>query len=355
MRKFKGAAIMTIVAMFCTACSSGASSATQTTAAAKTEAAAEASEAADTAGEAEKKDSAVDWPEKEVTLVVPASAGGGTDQYARALSAYFQKKTGQAMVVENQTTGNGTVAYEEVRTAKNDGYTLLLYHPSFYISYYTGQYKYDPIENFTPLVSCQQSSGQCIVVRSDSKWQSLQELVDDAKARPGEILCGIQNSSTTQFIFNLLQKDADVEFKMVEAGSQSDKIAALLGGHIEVCAIGAAAAQQYEESGEMRVLAITSQEPSEFFPDYETAVDMGYENTWWTSGQVIYGPKDMDPAAAEAINEIYKDFAEDPEVQEQLKQQQVTCPYRTLEECREWAETQNQMVKSVADILGYQY
>lgn len=240
------------------------------------------------------------WPDKNVTFYVPASAGGGTDVSARAIASAISETTGSSVIVSDLTSGNGTVAYETVRNSSPDGTELLYYHQNFFLNYYNGIYDQAPLEEFTPISVAAFLVEQVIVVKADSEYETLDDLVNAAKE--GTIKAGVQNGGFDDLIIKLLSADAGVDFKLVEAGSETDRITAVLGNNIDVAVVSANLAAQYEENGDMKVLATSAEERDENYPDYPTCKELGYENTVFNAAFMVFGPKDMDPALVEALN-----------------------------------------------------
>lgn len=198
------------------------------------------------------------WPSDTVTFYVPASAGGGTDVSARALATAISENTSSNVIVSNLTSGNGTVAYETVRGAKADGTELLYFHANFFLNYYNGIYDQAPLENFTPIAAAFVLTPQVIVVNADSDYETLDDFVRAAEEKT--LTAGCQNGGFDDLILKLLASDARIELKMVEAGSETDRITALLGKNLDVAVISASVAAQYIETGDMRALASASQE-----------------------------------------------------------------------------------------------
>lgn len=305
------------------------------------------------AAESEGSTSDIEWPAGPVTLVLPAKAGGGTDNYARITAEYFEKTTGQPLIIMNVADGAGAVGYEQVRNAVPDGNTLMWYHPSLFVSYYTHTYDKSPIENFTPIVSMSSNDGNCIVVSSDSSYQTLDDLVNAAKDNPETIIAGIQTGSQAQFIMELLQLDGDCRFKCVDAGTDAERVTSILGGHVDVTVLSSANAKTYEEAGSARILAITGETRSNFFPDWPTAVEQGYTQVVYTSHQIIYGPLGMDEAMVRKINEVFAGIMDDAAANEKINT--LGCMFKCydVEKTIEVVKGQDETMKKIAELLGY--
>lgn len=348
MKKIISTAIVALTAVSLCACGNSGTGTAQTTAAAIAQANTSQEAAESTDGVTD-----VEWPTGPITLVVPAKAGGGTDNYARITAEYFEKTTGQPLVIMNIADGAGAVGYEQVRNAAPDGNTLMWYHPSLFVSYYTHTYDKSPIENFTPIVSMSSNDGNCIVVSEDSPYQTLDDLVNEAQKAPETIIAGIQTGSQAQFIMELLQLDGACRFKCVDAGTDAERVTSILGGHVDVTVLSSANAKTYEEAGNVRILAITGETRSDFFPDWPTAVELGYNQVVYTSHQIIYGPLGMDKVMVQKINEVFAGIMNDTAANDKINV--LGCKFKCydVDKTTEVVKGQDETMKKIADLLGY--
>ena len=173
------------------------------------------------------------------------------------------------MVVTNQTAGSGSVAMETVRTAKADGNNLFFAHTGSIITCVTGVYNKSMVDDFTTIAYIPTVTNYCLVVNAGSPYQTIEDLIEDAKANPASITFGVALGSSTHLMAGLLSGDAGVEFNYVEAGSDTEKVAAITGNHIAVSLVNPNNAQQFSDAGKIRVLATigTSKERCSTFPD----------------------------------------------------------------------------------------
>ena len=292
------------------------------------------------------------WPTEPVTIICPSKAGGFADAHSRVLADYLQRTTGVAFAVLNVTDGGVTVGSEQVRTAKPDGTTLLHFHTSFPISCYTGMYKADPEVDFTTIAAVENGGSNVFVCNADAPWNTLADLVNDAKSRPGEIIWGAAAGVTSQFMMAMLEKDAGVKFKMVDAGSEAEKTTALLGGHIQVTNIGIASADQYVKAGDLKILAVVGDERDATYPDYPTAVEQGF-NVSWVGEFGLWGPAGMDPALVAVINKTLEGFATDQASIDALTKLGSWYEYRNVDESVARLGEMNKTIKDLAKDLGF--
>ena len=292
------------------------------------------------------------WPKGNVQIIVPAKAGGGTDINARIFAEYLQKEIGSPVVVVNQPSGGGTVAYEQVRTAKPDGMTLLFNHTGIMVNVATGRYDH-AMSEFTPVAIAQSYPPQVYAVAPEAPWKDMKEFVDDAAQNPGKYTIGIALGGTTHFIAGMLMENTGIELKLVEASSEVDKVAAIQGGHITIGNLGVTSAQQYEEAGKMKVLCLIDEEPTPKFPQFIPAIDQGV-NASWIAPLCIWGPKGMDPAVVEAINAATKNMQNDTKVMEQLDKMSCSFKYRTVAEVEALLQKEEEKITTLAEKLNIQ-
>lgn len=317
MRKTKKlAALVLTAAMALTMAGCSSSSTTSTTAAAETTAATTAA-AESEAEETEAAETAV-WPEKDVTVIVPAAAGGGTDLFARAVSEYLQRTTGKNFTVINVDSGSGMVGFEQCRNAEADGSTIMFWHTGFYVTNASGQYDYNPSTDFSPLVMFEgegEDGKQVFVVKGDNPINNMNDLIEAAKAAPGTITYGCTVGGSAQLVAEMIMQAGDVDIRLVDASSQTDKITGVAGGNIDVSAITYGGAVPYVESGDLKIIGIVDKEGTD---KYESAYEQGLENCYWTQNLCVFGPAGMDEALRRAINEVFMGMTEDETLMETL-------------------------------------
>ena len=153
------------------------------------------------------------YPERPVKLIVPWAAGGDTDAIFRPFAQQLQKHLGATVVITNVTGASGTVGAREAKTSPPDGYTIYAVHDYIHSTYYTGVADV-AYTDFEPI--CTVSNTPSVLTASPkTKWSSWQELLGDAKARPGQITVGATLGSTSHFFPALIERAAGIKFKYV--------------------------------------------------------------------------------------------------------------------------------------------
>jgi tripartite-type tricarboxylate transporter receptor subunit TctC len=217
-------------------------------------------------------------PKKPIKIYVGFAAGGGTDIPARHLASVAQEYIPVPLVVINKTGAAGTIAAEFVARSEPDGYSLLVAGGSESTSVGNHQkLNYDPREDFTGIVQITRQRN-LFGVSGESKWKTIQEFVEDAKANPGKYTYGsggpgsIYHSAMIVFC-----KKAGVDMKHVPFRGGNLGLAAVLGGHIQVMPFSPDEGKALIESEQIRPLATWSDERAPAAPDAPTMKEVGYD------------------------------------------------------------------------------
>jgi tripartite-type tricarboxylate transporter receptor subunit TctC len=338
-------AVSTVTAL--TACGNGsANSSTATTTATSTTTASTTTSAA--AGET--ADIKAAWPNGEVTVYVPANAGGGSDTAARFFTEKFKELTGENFIVVNDTTGANSVAYETVRNAKPDGQTIMIYHGGMCSQYASGQYAHSLADEFTIMgaVSSPDTIGYGIWVNGNSQFETLDDLIAYAKEHPGELTAGVETNNSDHLLCAMFQEQFGIELTVVSAGSNTEKLPLLMGGNLDICFFNPTGTSDYHDSGDLRCLCLMGTTSSELLPDVPTFGDLGYEPIVLTLFNFIAGPKGISDDVCEAVNAYVKDIFEEGTVKSQMDGMGMYWnEYYTVEGAREMvADMENNFVQA---------
>ncbi len=258
-----------------------------------------------------------DWPTGSVSIIVPASAGGGTDLLARVLADKLTAKLGQSFVVVNVTGAGGSNGTNQVYESAADGSSILFYHNAILVNSLTGVTDYS-YADFVPGPHVVTDAATGFYVKSDAPYQTYQELIDYCLAHPGEVTMGVESGSFTWLMVKSFEAATGVEFKMVDVGSNSEKCTALLGGHIDVMPNQYSTAKGYIDSGDFTALGFPTEERSAVYPDVPTTKEQnvdwlynGYEFGFW------FAPG-TDPAIAAKLDGAVKELFDNNEIQDDI-------------------------------------
>ena len=225
------------------------------------------------AGQSESADGA--YPSKEVSVIVIANAGGGTDSMARAVTVPLESMLGKPFVVINNGSAGGLIASEDISQAEPDGYTLGVFSNTDVANFaYTMDDCLFDVDDFTYIAGLN-TTGDIIVLKKGSQFKSLEDFLSYAKANPGKLTMGlpspIQNMSLTLFENGT---GVDVTGVVYEGGNKL--FADLLGGHVDAAILSAKFVKQAAENN-LVVLGLMLEDRLSSYPEVQTFAEQGYE------------------------------------------------------------------------------
>ena len=259
-----------------------------------------------------------EWPNRPVQVVVIANAGGDTDFNARTMAKYFTKVTGEAMVITNVAGGGGTLAAEQVKQADPDGNTILFTHTGQMIVNEVAGLTEDSLDAFDICCIAGVDKGTVFVASKSSGLKTLDGLISKLKAEPSSVTYGTEMGSYSHLQGLMFQGLTDTKLKMVDAGTVSEKVVALLGDRIDLAAISYGSVQDYVKSGEMVALAQPNEERNPLLGDIPTFKEQGVDFVM-EKPYIVAFPDGTDPAIIEKMSGIVKKITEMPEYQEELR------------------------------------
>ena len=226
------------------------------------------------------------FPSRPVHLLVPFPPGGAVDIVARTLGDELSKRWGQPVVVENRPGAGGTIAAEVAAKAAPDGYTIILVASGHAIvSYLYPNLPYDPVKDFTPLALVG-SSPNMMLVRADSPFKSVGDVISFARQKPGQLSYGYAGNGTSPHLAGeLLKYMAKVEITPVPYKGGAPVLNDLLGGHIPLSFNNIPESIGFLLAGKLRALGVTTAERSPVLADVPTIAEAalaGYDTgVWW--------------------------------------------------------------------------
>ena len=245
------------------------------------------------------------FPSKPVHIFVPYAAGGGVDILARTLGEVVSKQWGQSVVIENRPGAGGVVASQALVSSAPDGYTLIVVasgHATNAFLY--PKIPYDTFKDFTP-ISLLASSPNILLVRADSPFKSLSDMIGQAKAKPGSLSYGDAGTGTsTHLAGELLKNLAKIDIAAIPYKGGAPSINDLLGGQIPLSFNNGPESVGQIAAGTVRALAVTTAARAPFLPDVPSIGETvpGYDTeVWWG----LLGPGGM---PRELIEKLSRDF-----------------------------------------------
>lgn len=287
-----------------------------------------------------------DWPKRPIQIVVPFGAGGDTDMNARIFIKYLEPLLGKGLAVVNVSGGGGSIGSRRVKDARPDGYTVLFFHDAMQVNTFSGVADFT-WRDFEFSCIAGQETGTFVAVKSDSKWKTIRELVEDSAANPGKITIAGNIGASTYLTAMLLNK-AGAAFNIVNHGGSSERITALLGGHVDVIQNPLVNIKSYVENGELRILANQAPERPPLAKDIPTLRESGFPVSFQYRYFFLF-PKGTPSAIVEKFADaVEKIVTTNPEYAEDIKKTLVQSPFFARGEAAiKLMEEQEQIVKSV--------
>ena len=289
-----------------------------------------------------------------ITIICPWAAGGGTDRVSRFWATALEKELDARVIVSNKTGGSGATGHTAGARARADGKTITM------ITFELCTMKQMGInaptnEDFACVIQVN-ADAAAIIVRKDAPWKSLEEWLAHIKAHPGEVvMTGTSTGGAWDLARAGLLKAAalpvdSVVWKPTDGAAPS--LTELIGGHVDTVCCSMPEAATMIESGELRALAVMSEERLEDFADVPTAKEAGVD--WVAVGwRGLALPKDAKPADVERLYEACRKIAESAEYQEFMNKNRFGITIRDPAEFSEFLEHQNEQWKSVVEASGY--
>ncbi|NCX71675.1 MAG: tripartite tricarboxylate transporter substrate binding protein, partial [Rhodobacteraceae bacterium] len=228
-----------------------------------------------------------EYPSKPITVIVPFAAGGGSDVFVRIFQNAIRKNNlcPQPIVIKNIAGAGGTIGSRSAKNATPDGHTILCLHDGIYTAQHYGNADWGP-DNFEPIAATGRS-GVVVAVEEDSPYASLNELMEEAKDRPYQLVYGTNLGAPNHYSALFLQNGkSGAKFRFTQTGGGAKRLAQLKGGHIDLTGFSVAEYQQFKDAG-IKALASLGEERESSFPNLTTALEQEVRAThdlmqfWW--------------------------------------------------------------------------
>jgi tripartite-type tricarboxylate transporter receptor subunit TctC len=269
------------------------------------------------------------YPNKPVRVLVGFAPGGGIDIVTRIYAQRLTEALGQSFIVENRPGAGGTIATELLAKAPPDGYTLLGFsvthsiNPALY-----ARLPYDSIKSFAP-VSPTALLADVIAVHPSLPARNLRELIDLAKAKPGDVNYAHAGAGTLMHVgMELFLSMARIKMLAVPYNGAAPSTLAVLGGQVPVLSTSLPPAQPHAKAGKLRILAVTTRQRTPLAPEYPTVEEAaglkGYEAVVWIG---MLAPAGTPAAIVDRLNGEIERLSQTRELREGLAAQ-FCDPYR---------------------------
>jgi tripartite-type tricarboxylate transporter receptor subunit TctC len=296
--------------------------------------------------------SAADYPNKPIELVVPFGAGGGTDVLARVVAEAAKKHSSQPVTVLNKPGATGGIGLSEVAAAKPDGYKIAMVTVEMAIIPHMGIAKFSPENDFTPLVRLN-ADPVVLTVSADSPWKTIEDLVDAAKKSKDPLKFG--NAGTggvSHLAAAALQQKIGTTFTHVPFQGNAPAVVSLLGGHIDAVNASPSEVFAFVQSGKLRALAVLADQRiggalAQVPTLKERKIDLAM-GTW----RGLAAPKGVPADVLAKLNAIALKTANEPAVKEAMDKQNLGYSVADGETFRKQIATDSALYKQLIDQMG---
>ena len=294
--------------------------------------------------------SARNFPEKPIKLVIAFPAGGPTDVTMRQLAENAGKQLGQPVIIENKPGAGGTLPAQALQTAQPDGYTLAQMPLGVFRLPYTTKINWDPVKDISYVINV---TGYAfgIVVPADSPLKNWQDFVAYAKANPGKLTYGSTGTMTSPHLTTeLIAQKAGIELQHVPYKGSADLMLATISGQLMAAADSTGFAQQVA-AGKLRVLNTWGEKRLEKFPDAPTLKELGYDMVQ-NSPFGIGAPRGTPPEVVAKIHDAFKKAMEEPSYVAALAKYDMLPNYMSSADYTRFAQDTFGREKALIEKLG---
>jgi tripartite-type tricarboxylate transporter receptor subunit TctC len=270
---------------------------------------------------------AADYPAKAINIIVPFNPGGGADASQRTFNKFAESIVGQSLVAVNKPGAGGTRGWAEFVRSPADGYTLAIVTPPFNIIPALARPKQTgyTLDQFTNICIYGVAS-DVILVRVESPYKSLADLVKDAKARPGKLKVANTGKLGADLMTTLMIEDATgANFTKVPFTGGSKSFKGILDGTVEVMVASANFA--IKGKGQLLTLAVTSPKRDPALPDVPTFKELGY-NVVSERFRALAAPKGLPKKALDYWGGVCRKVVENKGFQQAFEKLKQTPDYR---------------------------
>jgi putative tricarboxylic transport membrane protein len=278
------------------------------------------------------------FPEKPVTIIVHAGAGGGSDIFSRTMAAAFEKEKllPRPLVVENKPGGSGGIAFAYVASKKKDPYYLVTAVTSFLTTPLMGRTPVG-LEDFTPMANFAFDE-YMLMVRADSKYKTMQDVIADAKANPKKLTVGgTQLGSSDSICTYLLEKAAGIQLNYVVFNSGGEVNGALLGGHISMMVSNPGEALELHKAGKVRILGVYAEKRLADAPDVPTMKEQGIDAVY-VQNRGLCAPADIPADARKILEEAFFKYTKTDIFKKYLKENLLSDAWMDGETFGKWLQ-----------------
>ena len=281
-----------------------------------------------------------EYPDAPITVVVPYAPGGSADALARLISQHLGAKLSVSVVVMNRAGASGIIGENSVAQAKGDGYTVLYDATPLSINPFLQKLPFDPQGDLVP-ITLVSVTPMLLVVPKTSPLNSVNDVLQAAKANPGKLTFGSGGQGTVQYMAGeLFSQGAGIDMLHVPFKSGGPAIMATVGAQVDMMFSNLPAISNLVNKGELKALAVTSPQRDPNFPDVPTISESaipGYQAYEWNG---VFVPKGTPTDVMNKLQASIKSVLAMPEVKDRFEGLGSRIVASTPEEFRTYMESE---------------
>ncbi|GGK03443.1 hypothetical protein GCM10007063_27040 [Lentibacillus kapialis] len=299
-------------------------------------------------------DSSSNFPNKPITVIVPWSAGGGTDTGTRVLQPYLEEELGVTVNVVNKTGGGGWVGWNELANAKPDGYTIgVANSPHIITGYLNPSLNRDKdLDNFIGLGMHVIDPDTIAIRPDDDRFSTLEELIDYAKENEVTVSATGEGKDEHLVMLNF-NKKYGTNFKPVHFEGASESKSNVLGGHVDVLVANLGEVLSLHDNKEVKVLGVAAQERSDFMPNVPTLEEEGFE-VYQESSRGFIAPADTNEEAVKVLKEALDKTINNEDHIKEMNELGFGVNHESGEDYMNILKKDEQAILELTDLLGWE-
>ena len=295
------------------------------------------------------------YPSREIELMIPWGVGGATDVVFRTFLSVIPKYLKVPILIVNRPGGGAVPGYAEAMQKKPDGYYMVAWITASLTKTHMSEVPYD-YTTFDPVIMI--VDDPCwVLVPANSPYKTINDLIGAAKKNPGKVTMGNAGAGGgTHMIALAFEKKAGVKFNHVPHQGGGPTIVAAVGGHVDSCNMSPPEGVPQLQAGQLRCLAVFSEQRLKDFPDIPTAKEQGVD---FVMGQWrgLAVPKGTSPERIKLLHDVFKATMDDPDFQKLAQKAGISTVYKGTADFKRHVKAENEFYKNliIENKLGTRY
>ena len=296
------------------------------------------------------------YPTKPVSVVVPFSPGGISDVIGRPFVHSLGKALKQSFIIENRPGAGGGVGMAYAARAKPDGYTLMVALSSISAIPASDRLFGRPlsyeIKQFAPIALIS-ADPAFLVVRADSPWKTVKDLVEAAKAKPGGIPYGSTGNYGTMHVgMEMFAHAAGIKMNHIPYGGGGQQVAAIVGNQVEAITQLPATIAGQIAGGKLKALATFAPARVAGFPEVQTMKELGFPEVEYFVWTGFFAPAGTPPEVLAALRRGAREVVQDPEFRNAMDKLRAPIVYKDADEFQAYLDADAKRLTAVIQKIG---